>query len=339
MNLPLYDFLSAPLWLTNILHMVTLTLHFVAMNFLFGGLVVILLGKINSRWQNPAVLQYVKLLPTAMAATITLGVAPLLFVQLIFPRQVYSAAIASGWFWLLVVDAAILGYYLLYAAAFRKPLARRMGLNLAIVVGVFLYISLIYSSVFALAENPELCRSAYAAEQSGWVFNPDIGGWIFRWLHMVTAAITVGGFFVGWLGSNNDDVHRAGRQFFTWGMLAAAVFGLIYLITLGDFLVPFMRTPGIWAIVVGIVLSAGALHFYFKKRFAPAAAMVGVSMLMMVYARYHVRLLHLAEHYQPSVMPVQPKWSIFVLFLAFFLIAIGLVWYMLKLFFAPQEST
>lgn len=337
MNLPLYDFLPAPLWLINILHIVTLSLHLIAMNFLFGGLAVLLFSRISDRWRNPAVMQYMKLLPSAMAATITLGVAPLLFVQLVYPRQVYSAAIVSGWFWLLIIDAAILGYYCMYVVSFKKSLGGSVAPLLWVVMGTFLYISLIYNSVFALAENPNLSRSLYAGEQNGWAFNPDIGSWIFRRLHIVTGAITVGGFFVGWICRENDQVHRAGKQFFTWGMAAAAVFGFVYLFTLSDYLVPFMRTPAIWALTVGIVLSAGALHFYFKKRFIPAAVMVFVSVIVMVYARHQVRLLHLADSYDPSSMPVQSQWPIFAVFLFFFLIAIGLVWYMLRLFLAGRS--
>ncbi|MFH1027387.1 MAG: hypothetical protein V1791_05225, partial [Pseudomonadota bacterium] len=306
--------------------------------FLFGGLVVLLFSRISDRWRNPAVMQYVKLLPSAMAATITLGVAPLLFVQLVYPRQVYSAAIVSGWFWLLIIDAAILGYYCMYVVSFKKSLGGRVAPLLWVVMGTFLYISLIYNSVFALAENPDLCRSLYAGEQNGWAFNPDIAGWIFRRLHIVTGAITVGGFSVGWVGRRDDSVYRAGKQFFTWGMAAAAVFGFVYLFTLDKYLLLFMRTPGIWAITVGIVLSAGALHFYFRKKFTPAAVMLPVSILMMVYSRHHVRLLHLADAYDPSSMPVQPQWSIFAVFLVCFLIAIGLVWYMLKLFFTGQRN-
>ena len=334
MNLPLYDFLPAPLWLINILHIVTLSLHLIAMNFLFGGLVVILLGRISDRWQNQAVRQYVKLLPSAMAATITLGVAPLLFVQLVYPRQVYSAAIVSGWFWLFIMGAAIIAYYCFYAASFRQQSGKRIDYFLWPALLCLAYVSVVYSSVFTLAEHTDRIHAAYAQSQAGWATNPDIGSWIFRWLHMITGAITVGGFFVGWLGKENDQVHRAGKQFFTWGMAAAAVFGFVYLFTLDKYLLLFMRTPGIWALTVGIVLSAGALHFYFRKKFTPAAVMLLVSVLMMVYSRHYVRLLHLADTYDPSSMPVQPQWSIFALFLVLFLIAIGLVWYMLRLLLA-----
>lgn len=338
MNLPGYEFMSAPLWLINILHVITLALHLTAMNFLFGGLVTILSGRIDNRWQNPAVQRYIKLLPTAMAATITLGVAPLLFAQLVYPRQIYSASIISGWFWLLIIPVAIAAYYFLYGASFARAENDRKRLYLWLALIGFVYVSLVYSSVFALAENPELCLATYAANQSGWLLNPDVGSYLFRWLHMILGAITVGGFFFGWVGRDNAESYRTGKQFFLWGMAAASIVGVIYLISLGDHLRPFMKTPAIWALTVGVILSAGSIHFYFKKRFASAFVMVLLSMIMMVYTRHHVRLLRLTDHYDPATLPLQPQWSIFILFLICFLVAIAAVWYMLKLFFASPRS-
>ena len=91
-----YEFLPAPLWLITLLHLVTLTLHFVAMGALFGGLGALLLTRVDAKWSRPAVASMVKLLPTLLALTVTLGVAPLLFLQLVYHRQVYAAAIVSA---------------------------------------------------------------------------------------------------------------------------------------------------------------------------------------------------------------------------------------------------
>ena len=97
MNLPDYNFIPAPLWLITVLHILTLTLHFVAMNFLVGGVIIVLWGKFTDRWNHPVVKKFISAFPSAMAATVTLGVAPLLFVQLVYHRQVYAASIVSGW--------------------------------------------------------------------------------------------------------------------------------------------------------------------------------------------------------------------------------------------------
>ena len=337
MNLPDYNFISVPFWLLTALHALTLTLHFAAMNFMFGGIVVILLGKIDDRWNNPAVQNFVKLFPSAMAATITFGVAPLLFVQLAFHQQLYSASIVTGWFWLMIITAAIVSYYLLYAAAFTKKMARK-GVYLSLALIGLLYISFIYSSTFSMAESPDLTKMLYAERQDGFLVNPDIGSYIFRWLHMILGAVTVGAFFVGWIGRNNEQVAQAGKTFYLWGMVSAMVLGFVYLMTFGKFLLPFMRTPGIWLVTVSLVLSLGSLHFFFKGKFKQSGLMLFASLLAMVLTRHFARLVHLADFYNPADMPVKPQWSVFVLFVLCFVVMLLVLWYMFRLFFKAETE-
>ncbi len=117
MNLPNYEFLSAPLWLVTTLHLLTLSLHFLAMNFLLGGVIVVVQAGLRGRGDDPTLVRFTRLFPPAMAATVTLGVAPLLFLQLVYHRQAYAAAIVSGWFWLMVVAAVLVAYAALYVCA------------------------------------------------------------------------------------------------------------------------------------------------------------------------------------------------------------------------------
>jgi len=339
MPLPDYNVLPAPLWLITTLHLLMLTLHFLAMNLLVGGLIAVLWGKFTNRWDHPVVKKFVGLFPTAMAATVTLGVAPLLFLQLVYHRQVYSAAIVSGWFWLGVVVAVIVAYYFLYGAAMsQRKGAGNKPVYLLIALISLLYVSFIYSSVFSMAERPALYSRLYAADQSGLIINPEIGDYIFRWLHMIFGAMTVGGFFVGMLGKDNEEAFKVGRGFFLWGMVIASAFGLGYLLSLGEILPKLMRTPAIWALTLSILLSAGSLHFFFTKRFLPAGLMLSVSLLGMVIMRHYVRLLELSDQFDPATIPVKPQWSVFLVFVIFFVIALGLLWYMLKLFFDKKQS-
>jgi MFS family permease len=335
MNTPGYNFIPAPLWLITTLHVVTLTLHFVAMNFLFGGLIVLVFGRLDDKWNNRVVRRYVGLLPTAMAATVTLGVAPLLFLQLAYHRQAYAAAIVSGWWWLLIIGAVMIAYYCLYGAAFAKK-PGRIPILLALAVVLLAYVSFVYSTVFSMAERPDLYHALYAANASGRAVNPEIGVWGFRWLHMLAGAVTVGGFFVGLLGRKEDAVYRLGRGFFLWGMAASVVVGIAYLMTLGDVMLPLMRSAAMWLILVSLVLSLGSLHFYFRRRFLPAGAMLFVSLLSMVVVRHVLRLIVLEGNWEPASIPVKPQWSVFVIFLACFVGAIGVVIYMLKIFFGDR---
>lgn len=336
--MPDYNFFSGPLWLITFLHIFTFTLHLIAMNFLVGGLAVILWGKISNRWEDPTVKQFVNLFPSIMAATITLGVAPLLFLQLVYPKQVYSAAIASGWFWMGVVDLAIVSYYLFYAASMsRQPGKGPRSWMLYIALGGLLYISFVYSSIFSMAERPELIESVYADNQTGLTLNPNLSQYIFRWLHMIFGAFTVGSFIFGIVGRNHESSFGAAKTFVLWGTIINAVIGFVYLFQLDDLLLPFMRSPGIHALSLGIVASLALVHFFFKRQFVIASSLMFVSMLCMVIARHYVRLVRLADVYDPTTVPINPQWSIMIVFLVCFLMAIGTVWYMIRIFIKDKK--
>jgi hypothetical protein len=334
MNLPDSQFLSAPLWLVTVLQLLTLTLHFVAMNFLLGGVIIVFHAGIRKRWNDPTLLKFVRLFPAAMAATVTLGVAPLLFLQLVYPRQVYSAAIVSGWFWLNVITAVIIAYYALYRVSLKVEKSGQVSLpTLLLALFGLLYVSFIYSSVFSMAEQPKLIHSLYAQNQSGLIVNPALGDYLLRWLHMILGAVTVGGFFVGLLGRDEPATYQTGKQYFVFGMVLASLAGMAYLLSLLPILAAFMRTPAIWALTVAVLLSLGALHFFFKKNFCASGTMLFFSMLGMVYARHTVRLLKLAGQFDPVSWRIAPQWGPFLMFLVCFVVALVVVAYMLRLFF------
>ncbi len=340
MTLPNYEFLSAPLWLVTTLQLLTLALHFVAMSFLLGGVILVVHGAMRGRGDAPTLLRLTRLFPSAMAATVTLGVAPLLFLQLVYPRQAYAAAIVSGWFWLMVVAAALIAYAALYLCAAKSEKSGRVNVPplLLALVGM-MYVSIAYGSIFAMAERPDLIRELYAKDQSGLVWNPAVGDYFLRWLHMVVGAVTVGGFFVGMLGRDDAEIYRVGNSFFVVGMTLGSLLGIAYLLSLLPILAAFVRSPAIWGLFAAILLSLGSLHFFFRKNFPVAGAMLFVSVFGMVYARHTVRLLKLAGQFDPSTWRVAPQWGPFVLFLVCFVTALAVVAYMLRLFFGANART
>ena len=62
-----------------------------------------------------------------ISLAITTGIAPLLFVQLLYQQYFYTATILIGWAWLLFVVLLMLGYYAAYAYKFRGAPARGGG--------------------------------------------------------------------------------------------------------------------------------------------------------------------------------------------------------------------
>lgn len=334
--LPEYEFLPAPLWLLNILHWLTLALHFVAMNFVLGGGLILLFARIKNKWDDPVVQNFISLFPVLIAATVTLGIAPLLFLQLTYYGPVYSAAVLSAWPFLMIVAVVILAYYLLYGAFYSK--LQKYGVLIGLAMAAMLYVSFVYSATFDLAERPEAIGLAYRANQSGFYIYQDVGNYIFRWLHMIAGAVTIGGFFVGLLGRRSEEIFKLGKRTFLYGMVLTMLIGLVYIATLGEALLPYMRSAGIWMVVVAIVLSLGGLHFYFRKQFLWAAALTFVSMFAMVINRHVLRLVLLEGQWDPTSIPVHPQWGIFTAFLVCFVLALGLVYYMLRLFFTDRKQ-
>lgn len=53
-------------------------------------------------------------LPLMLSAAITAGVAPLLFVQIVYPKHFYTANLLLSWKWMVVVPVLIVAFYLLY---------------------------------------------------------------------------------------------------------------------------------------------------------------------------------------------------------------------------------
>lgn len=340
MNLPNYEFLSAPLWLVTTLHVFTLSLHFVAMNCLLGGIIAVTFAALRGRSADPTLRSIAHLFPAGMAATVTLGVAPLLFLQLTYPRQAYAAAIVSAWFWLFIVAAVIAAYSALYRSDAVAERSGRIALpGLIVALAGMLYVSITYSSIFTLAEKPALIRELYAHNQTGLVWNPALGDYLLRWLHMIFGAITVGGFAVSLLGRHDAATFRLGKSFFLGGMILASLVGFAYLVVLMPILRAFMHTPAIWALTAAIVLSLGSLHFLFTKNFPVSGAMLFLSLVGMVYARHTVRLLKLAGTFDPATWRVAPQWGPFLLFLVCLVGAIGLLAYMFRLFFCGPDNT
>ena len=333
MNLPNYEFLSAPIQLITVLHILTLSLHFLAMNLLLGGVIIVLIAGFRKQWDDPTLVKFAKLFPVAMAATITLGVAPLLFLQLVYHRQLYAAAIVSGWYWLLVPAVAVVVYYSLYRTSLKGERTGKLSLPaLLLALSGLLYISLVYSSVFAMAERPKLIHDLYAQDQSGWAWNPEIGSYLLRWLHMILGALAVGGYWIGTIGKDSPAAYQTGKRFYMVGVALAAVTGSAYLMTVPG----LMHTRAIWGLLVGILLTLGSMHLFFKKKFCTSGVLLLGSMLTMVYARHMVRLLHLADTYRPDSMRFAPQWGPFVMFLVCFVVALAVVAYMVRLLTAKR---
>lgn len=342
----------APYWLLTILHWVTFVLHLLAMNLLLGLLLVVLIAR-----KSPVRLllfdTVTKVFPAVMAATITLGVAPLLFTQVVYGEYFYAASIVSGWNWFLQIPVVLVVYYLLYIVAVRQKLSDRTKLMLlTLATAGFVYISYTFTMISDLAEKPQLWQALYQSSPAGGNINPSHLQTIFRWAHIITGGVAVSGIMIQWFALFHPKV-RGDRALLTFGgrvfllaVLKATLLAAVYLFTLDRGIFNrFLLSPGLHAILGAIVINIiavlitlkGAKAEKPKKSVLTASLLVFLGVFCMVIARHYLRLVYLEGQFNPANMQVNPQWSVFAMFLITFLIGLVVLYWMLRKFFSSAE--
>ena len=102
--------LPAPAWLLWFLLTLTFTLHVVPMNLVLGGSIIGLVARLRARRQPHAAVVaslVAKALPVLIATAVTMGVAALLFLQVLYGRLFFASAVLLAVPWLAVVPTLI----------------------------------------------------------------------------------------------------------------------------------------------------------------------------------------------------------------------------------------
>ena len=102
--------LPAPVWLLKLLHIVTLSLHFVAVEMLLGGLLLAVLLSLfrNSAHSLVTARALARRLTVVMTFVINLGVPPLLFAQVLYGRALYTSSVLIGLYWIALIPMLML---------------------------------------------------------------------------------------------------------------------------------------------------------------------------------------------------------------------------------------
>ncbi len=325
----------------QVLLTVTFTAHILLMNAMFGGAVVTLLGA----WRrgspgSPAARDAAGRVPTLVALTVNAGVAPLLFLQVLYGHLFYTSSILMARWWLAIIALLIVGYYAAYAVYYRYDAPLRPLWSAAVVV-LLLYVSFMFANNNTLALTPERWTAGFHNPSGAWLNLGEPTLWP-RWLHMMTGAVAVGGLFAALIqdarARRGIDGAAAARdwalRFFTHGSLIQMALGLWWLMALrADVMGRFMGGSPVAAalLVAGIVAGVWAVVLGFQKRVKAAAVWLVITVGIMAAMREIVRFGYLDGVFHPGDLAVVPQVSPLVLFLTVFAVGIGCVVYMLRL--------
>ncbi len=344
--------LPAPVWLLKLLHVVTLSLHFVAVEMLLGGLLLAVILSLfrNSPLSLVTARALARRLTVVMTYVINLGVPPLLFAQVLYGRALYTSSVLIGVYWISIVPILMLTYWLLYRFSARLDAGKSawwMGLSAWCLAG---FIARLLSTNMTLMLRPEAWRSMYSASAMGAYLPTGDPTMEPRWLMMMAGGLFIGGLWLLYLAGRSTFTAAEKRFIAGLGGKVAAAFGLVYLAAglwaasvqpdvvkaglTGGSTYPLYKFAGFagygWiALVVAAVLVSAIAGF---GRIAAAwISWAGVLLatlleIMLVVYRDGVRdLTLLSKNYDVWNRVVVTNWSVVGLFLVLFVAGVGVV--------------
>ncbi len=356
--------LPAPFWVFKILLVVTFFLHILAMNSMLGGALVALAAKWRSRtaeYGNRAFFDVAHKLPSLLAATISLGIAPLLFVQVLYGQFFYTSSIIVAWAWFLVLVFLTTAYYGFYYVSFRsqKRPARAVGVLLFSTV-LILAIGFIYCNNLTLSQRPSRWATKYFADPSGWNLNLSEPTLIPRVLHFFTAAVAVGGILlilIAWSKWQRDAeyarfIFQFGGKAFMYATMAQFLVGIWFVASLPPDLRMLFMGGNTWAMMllfIGAACAMGAIYVTAEALRTENVRLAGryttgltaTAILTMCVMRDLLRNAYLKPYFHPQQFVVKTQWSVFPIFLVLFVAGVILWFIMLKRYglFAGTKAT
>ena len=298
--------------------LVTFTLHLMAVNIGVGGSVLMAVQALRGKPEDRELIRRIApMLPAAVTFAITLGIAPLLFVQLTYGPFFYTASVLTAFPWLALIFLLMAGYALLYrfvGAAATDVFRATSG-----IVGALLLLSvgLMLVNVTTLSLRPDLWAAHAAASPHGLRMNlADPTLWP-RYLHMVAGIVAVAGVLLAGWGAWRDHAYarRVGLIWFiaatasqaawgTWLLIRqpAPVFELLMNATTAPSLTMwFSIACGALALLMAIPASQGGAP---AKAVWPPFGLAMASVLGMILLRDQARDASLAAFgFHPGTLP------------------------------------
>ncbi len=346
--------LPGPLWLFHVLLVLTFFLHVLFLNLAVGGGLLAAVGHALSggRREDPRATLAARLTRIngyAVSLAITTGIAPLLFVQVLYQQTFYTATILIGWAWFGLLLLLLGGYYALYLYKFRGAPSGRSGGGLWVWLSAaaFVGIAMVQVAVQLLHAQPERWSEAAAGRWSV-LADPT---YVPRLLHFLLAAVAFSALVVAWwavregAAGRDASTNRAIAAFaWRWALVATAlqlVDGVLLLLLLPhQVLVGLMRHGAsmLAPLTLAVVLAVGVLMMLTRVRdpFASRGLVTGtlaaatLTVAVMSVTRHQVRTLYLEPSLSSAVAAIRPQWGNFVLFAVLLLAGLATVAIMVR---------
>jgi len=338
--------LPGPPWLFHILLVFTFFLHLIFMNLTLGGTLMAFVAnrRGGNRPTDPNAVLANRLMAVntyAISLAITTGVAPLLFVQVLYQQYFYSGTILLGWIWFAMLVLLMIGYYAAYLhKSFRGPW---LGISALTFFGIAMTHVAVHLIHVQPAKWPQFNTSALSVlgDPTYWP----------RLLHFVLAAITFAALVAAWWAVRraragddvdlNSKIAAASWRWALWSTVLQVVDGFILTAVLPKgVLLGVMRggLANLGPLTLSIILAIGLLVMLAKPSnpvdhpglVSGTLAALTLTVSVMAITRHQVRVLYLEPAISQFQTTIVPQWGNFILFAVLLLIGLATVFWMVR---------
>ena len=322
---------------------ITLFLHIILMNVMLGTGVIALVNHFRGNPDSdPLTREISKKLPFAIAFTVNFGIAPLLFLQVLYGHFFYTSSVLMANFWMFVIGLLISGYYMAYIYDYKYD---NLNAYRVPVIGysVFALLTIAFFMInnFTRMQRPEVW-TRYFESPTGFLLNLGDPTFFPRYLHFITAAIAIGGISIGLYYEfkrrrGEEDAERwvrYGCNWFGYATIVNFAFGFWFYGSLPEHVRSTSTFAGAtiaFLLVAGIILGGLSVIYSLRGKIFPTVITGLLTVFLMILIRDLVRTGYLSKYFSVSDLEVVPQYSPLVLFLIFFAGGLYLVYWMFKI--------
>ncbi len=325
--------------------MFTFFVHLLFMNLTLGGSILFVISKyLSKKEETKAIAKEIGSINTFnISLTITTGVAPLLFYQVIYGQFFYSSSVLLGWKWLFVLVAIIVAYYFYYLYKMKPGYLKEgndSGGGFVFISAIlFLFVALMLTTNTVLSMSPDKWLDIYMKKASAF----SIASVIPRVLHFIFAAIAFTGVFLmaypKFRKSLDEKVKKEmydfGKNSFVYATLIQIPVGILFLFSLKSEAMGLViggSSIGLVCWLIGMLAAFYGVSRVFSKK----DSVMGLSILMlisiacMVIVRRVVETGYWSKYFDFSTLKVNPQWDVFGLFAILFVALLAVLFYTFK---------
>ena len=270
-----------------VLYVVTLVIHVCFMNYVLAGSGWLAWGRMiraGDAQRQPLRDILRDWMPFFLSAAITAGVAPLLFIQILYKQSFYTANLLLFHRWMAILPVLIVGFYLLYLLKSKTLADRPEWLRIAVGLAAFLcfgFVAYSWTENHLLSVKDPEYWGAFYGERRLYHFEPALlprlGMWFIGSLPTMLAIV----LWQLWFQQNRrqtpnsfwpEDVVRDQTRYAALAALiglagaglSAAVYGLVARDAVMGGVLTWMSAP--YAVVAAVGLSVQGFHWWRMRR-------------------------------------------------------------------------